>query len=107
MNIYLKELRNLGIDTLVLGCTHYPILAEVIQDVIGKDVTLVDSGIASAEVVREELNRIGFETNSNAAGHHDFYVSDVPVTFKEVAELFLGKPVKDIHKVEIEHIAVD
>ena len=104
---YLKELRNLGIDTLVLGCTHYPILAEVIQDVIGKDVTLVDSGIASAEVVRNELGRVGFETNSNVPGHHDFYVSDIPVTFKEVAELFLGKPVDDIHKVEIEHIAVD
>ncbi len=104
---YLKELRELDIDTLVLGCTHYPILADVIQEVIGENVTLVDSGIASAEVVRNELNRVGFETNSNAQGHHDFYVSDIPVTFKEVAELFLGRPVKDIHKVEIEHIAVD
>jgi glutamate racemase len=104
---YLKELRDLGIDTLVLGCTHYPILAEVIQDVIGKGVILVDSGIASAEVVRNELNRVGFETNSKVPGHNDFYVSDIPVTFKEVAEIFLGRPVKDIHKVEIEHIAVD
>jgi glutamate racemase len=104
---YLKELKGNDIDTLVLGCTHYPILAEVIQDVIGKNVTLVDSGIASAEVVRNEIRRVGFETNSNAFGHHDFYVSDIPVTFKEVAELFLGRPVSDIHKVEIEHIAVD
>ncbi len=104
---YLRELRELGIDTLVLGCTHYPILADVIQEVIGVDVTLVDSGIASAEVVRNELNRVGFETNSNVPGHHDFFVSDIPVTFKEVAELFLGMPVNNIHKVEIEHIAVD
>lgn len=105
--VYLKELRELDIDTLVLGCTHYPILADVIQEVIGENVTLVDSGIASAEVVRNELNRVGFETNSKASGHHDFYVSDIPVTFKEVAELFLGRPVKDIRKIEIEHIAVD
>jgi glutamate racemase len=104
---YLKELRESDIDTLVLGCTHYPILAEVIQDVIGKNVTLVDSGIASAEVVKNEIGRVGFETNSNSFGHHDFYVSDIPITFKEVAELFLGRPVSDIHKVEIEHIAVD
>ncbi len=49
---YLKELREKNIDTLVLGCTHYPILSEVIQDVIGKDVQLIDSGVASSEVVR-------------------------------------------------------
>jgi glutamate racemase len=101
---YLKELRDLKIDTLVLGCTHYPILSEVIQKVIGKDVTLVDSGIASAEIVRNELQRVGFETNSNVPGHHNYYVSDIPVTFKEIAELFLGREVKDVHKVEIEHI---
>jgi glutamate racemase len=101
---YLKELREFNIDTLVLGCTHYPILSEVIQEVIGKDVTLVDSGIASAEIVRNELQRVGFETNSNVPGHHSYYVSDIPVTFKEIAELFLGREVKDVQKVEIEHI---
>ncbi|HKI77383.1 MAG TPA: glutamate racemase [Ignavibacteriaceae bacterium] len=101
---YLKELREKEIDTLVLGCTHYPILAEVIQKVIGENVTLVDSGIASAEVVRTEVNRVGFETNSGVAGNHQYYVSDIPVKFKEVAELFLGRPVKDVHKIDIEHI---
>jgi len=99
---YLKELRELKIDTLVLGCTHYPILAEVIQDVIGKDVTLIDSGIASAEVVKKELNRIGFETNSHNQGNQSFYVSDIPVKFKEVAELFLGNEINDIQKVDLE-----
>ncbi len=99
---YLKELRDLKIDTLVLGCTHYPILADVIQDVVGKDVTLIDSGIASAEVVKKELNRIGFETNSNVQGRQSFYVSDIPIKFKEVAELFLGNPINDIQKVDLE-----
>ena len=101
---YLLELRENGIDTLVLGCTHYPILAEIIQKVIGEKVKLVDSGIASAEVVRNELNRIGFETNSRGLGHQEYYVSDIPAKFKEVAELFLGRPVKDVHKVDIEQI---
>ena len=99
---YLKELRELKIDTLVLGCTHYPILSEVIQEVIGKDVALIDSGIASAEVVKKELNRIGFETNSNSQGRQSFYVSDLPVKFKEVAELFLGNEINDIQKVDLE-----
>ena len=101
---YLKELREKEIDTLVLGCTHYPILSDVIQEVIGKNVQLVDSGIASAEIVRNEIERIGFETNSNVPGQHSYYVSDIPAKFKEVAELFLGREVKDVHKVEIEHI---
>lgn len=101
---YLKSLRDLKIDTLVLGCTHYPILSGVIQKVIGNDVTLVDSGIASAEVVQKELQRVGFETNSNVPGNHNYYVSDIPTKFKEVAELFLGREVKDVQKVDIEHI---
>lgn len=101
---YLKELREHEIDTLVLGCTHYPILADVIQEVIGKDVTLIDSGIATAEVVRSEINRIGFETNSAVPGNLDLYVSDIPTTFKQVAELFLGKQINDVVKVDIEEL---
>jgi len=101
---YLKELREKNIDTLVLGCTHYPILADVIQEVIGKDVKLIDSGIAAAEVVRGEINRIGFETNSAVPGNLDLYVSDVPTTFKQVAELFLGKKINDVLKVDIENL---
>ncbi len=99
---YLKELRELNIDTLVLGCTHYPILAEVIQDVIGDSVVLIDSGIASAELVREELNRIDLRTNKFSMGNQSFYVSDIPAKFKEVAELFIGREVNNIQKVDPE-----
>jgi len=101
---YLKELRDLKIDTLVLGCTHYPILTEVIQNVIGKNVKLIDSGIASAEVVNQELDRINLFTNKHSIGNQDFYVSDIPVKFKEVAELFLGKEVTQIQKVDLESL---
>ncbi len=99
---YLKELREHNIDTLVLGCTHYPILADVIQKVIGEDVTLIDSGIASAEVVKAELTRTDLHTNKFSIGNQHFYVSDIPATFKEVAELFLGNPVKEVIKVDLE-----
>jgi glutamate racemase len=99
---YLKELRDLKIDTLVLGCTHYPILTEVIQEVIGENVKLIDSGIASAEVVNKELDRIDLHTNKFSNGNQDFFVSDIPVKFKEVAELFLGKEVNQIQKVDLE-----
>lgn len=102
---YLKDLREKDIDTLVLGCTHYPLLADVIQEVIGKEIKLIDSGIATAEVVRNEINRIGLETNSAVPGNLDLYVSDIPTTFKQVAELFLGKKIEEVVKVEIEELA--
>ena len=103
---YLKELRELKIDTLVLGCTHYPILSEVIQKVMGDDVILIDSGVASASVVKDELDRTNLHTNKNSNGNHNFYVSDIPVKFKEVAELFMGKPVKEVKKVDLETLVV-
>jgi glutamate racemase len=102
---YLNELKALEIDTLVLGCTHYPILAGVIQNVMGDKVTLIDSGVASAEVVRSELGRVGFKTNKNSFGYKDFYVSDIPVKFKEVAELFLGNEISSVNKIDLEFLS--
>lgn len=101
---YLKELCDLNIDTLVLGCTHYPILSKIIQQVIGEKVKLIDSGVASAEIVRQEINRIGLETNSHALGYQDFYVSDIPTTFKKVAELFLGQSILNVKKIDLEEL---
>ena len=99
---YLRELRDLKIDTLVLGCTHYPILSGIIQKAIGENVILIDSGVASASIIKDELDRTSLNTSKNSIGNHEFYVSDIPVKFKEVAELFLGKPVPKVHKVDLE-----
>jgi glutamate racemase len=101
---YLKELRDEDIDTLVLGCTHYPILTNVIQQVIGKNVSLIDSGVASAELIKEELQKLDLLTNSDGTGWQEFYVSDIQVKFKEVAELFLGKEIDHVHKVDLEEL---
>lgn len=103
---YLAELREKEIDTLVLGCTHYPILSGVIKEVIGNNVKLIDSGVASAEIVKDELLKRALLSNKNDLGIADFYVSDIPVKFKEIAQLFLGKPVNDVHKVEIESLTM-
>ena len=99
---YLKELREKEIDTLVLGCTHYPILFDVIQEVIGSNVKLIDSGIATAEVVKNEIHKLKLETNHKDHPNLDLFVSDIPTKFQEVAELFLGKAVKDAVKVNLE-----
>ncbi|MDP4115982.1 MAG: glutamate racemase [Bacteroidota bacterium] len=101
---YLKDLKEKNIDTLVLGCTHYPILQNVIQDVIGDKVTLIDSGVASTEIVKSELERIGLPTNKSSLGNQEFFVSDIPIKFTEVAELFLGRSVQNVSKVDIERL---
>ncbi len=104
---YLHEFRDLGIDTLVLGCTHYPILAEVIQKVIGSNVMLIDSGVASSELIKSELEKSDLISDAETDGEHEYYVSDIPVKFKEVAELFLGKQIDHVHKVDLEMLTLE
>ena len=102
---YLDELLKTDIDTLILGCTHYPVLQKVISKVLGDHIQLIDSGVAAAEVVREELFIHNLLTNSNAMGRMDFFVSDIPSTFKQIAELFLGQEIKEVRKIEPEYLA--
>lgn len=104
---YLSELRNSGIDTLVLGCTHYPILSKVIQKVIGSNVTLIDSGIASSELIKMQLEKLDLLSDSDSIGSQEYYVSDIPVKFKEVAELFLGKEIDHVYKVDLEVLTLE
>jgi len=99
---YLKELREIGIDTLVLGCTHYPILSEVIQEVVGKNVSLIDSGVASSKVIKTELEKLNLLSDAEIIGTQEYFVSDIPAKFKEVAELFLGRKIDHVHKVDLE-----
>jgi glutamate racemase len=99
---YLKGLREDKVDTLVLGCTHYPILSDVIQKVIGSNVTLIDSGVASSEVIKLELEKLHLLSDLSKPGVQEYYVSDIPAKFKEVAESFLGREIDHVHKVDLE-----
>ncbi|MCX7876025.1 MAG: glutamate racemase [Melioribacteraceae bacterium] len=101
---YLLELKENKIDSLILGCTHYPILSSIIQKAVGKTVKLIDSGTPSAKLVEDYLNGRGLRNQSVHHGVAEFYVSDVPAKFKEVAEKFLGRKLTHIHKVELEEL---
>jgi glutamate racemase len=101
---YLTELKESGIDTLILGCTHYPILKDIIQEVVGNDVALIDSGSAASDEVENYLNGRGIKNTSNNLGFHEYYVSDVPKKFKTIAERFLGKEIENINKVDLEEL---
>jgi glutamate racemase len=99
---YLAEFKDYGVDTLILWCTHYPLLADVIQEVMGDKVSLIDSGTAASKVVEDHLNGRGLRNTSVHHGQHQFYVSDVPKKFKEVAERFLGREIANVERVDLE-----
>jgi len=101
---YLQDLKDFGVDTVILGCTHYPLLTGVIQEVMGEGVTLIDSGMAAALEVEDYLTGRGVRNDSNQLGIHQFYVSDLPAKFKSVAERFLGTKVKHIEKIDVDFI---
>jgi glutamate racemase len=89
------------IDTLVLGCTHYPLLREAISEVLGPSVTLVDSAQATAQVVSERLSAEGLLAKRASPPTHAFFVTDVPDRFHEVSERFLGTKVASAEQVDL------
>jgi len=95
---YLKPLKNAGVDTVILGCTHYPLLKPVIKKVLGAKVRLIDSAKQVAMEVKEILSADGLLSRGRC-GRHRFYVSDNPEWFSGLAKRFLGRPVKDARKV--------
>lgn len=101
---YLQELKEFGVDTLILGCTHYPLLSKTIQEIMGDDVALIDSGYAASLEVENYLNGRGVRNDSNQQGTYHFYVSDLPAKFKVVAERFLGTEIENIHKIDIDSL---
>jgi glutamate racemase len=101
---YLSDFRNSEIDTLVLGCTHYPILRKVIQQVMGEDVKLIDSGEAVADVVAEMLDAEGLMRQSDEPGGEQFFVTDSAQRFRRVAEYFLDRPIESLEMIELGQI---
>jgi glutamate racemase len=97
---YLFPLKLEKIDTLILGCTHYPLLKSAIRNAIGEDVTLIDSGEATAAVVERLLDDHGLRNHSRQRPRLQFFVSDVPAKFMEVGERFLGQKLGRVHKAE-------
>lgn len=96
---YLGDYAESGIDTLVLGCTHYPLLKPVIAEVVGSGVTLVDSAIETAREVERVLGERGLK--GSAGGEFHIVLSDTSPTFGDIAERFLGRSVRDIELVSV------
>ena len=98
---YLAELRSSRVDTLVLGCTHYPILRPVIEQTMGNEIAYVDSGEVVAEGLAKMLEEKGIACESGQERSEEFYVTDSAARFRRVAELFLGRPLESVETVEL------
>ncbi|RPI02749.1 MAG: glutamate racemase [Ignavibacteriae bacterium] len=96
---YLFPLTLEKIDTLVMGCTHYPILREVIGKVLHQSVTLIDSGEATALAVKNLLTEKAMNNPSTLKPNLQFFVSDVPHKFTEIGERFLGRKLGKVQRV--------
>lgn len=102
---YLSPLRDQQIDTLVLGCTHYPLLKTVIAETIGNDVSLIDSGAATAAEIDAMLRERKMLNPQADKGRSEFYVTDAATRFHRIAERFLGHPLEHLEAVEVlEHV---
>jgi len=98
---YLHDLKQRHIDALILGCTHYPILRNVIQHTVGPNVVLIDSGEAAAIEVEKELRSLDILNPLKDQANYSFFVSDVPQKFKELGEIFLGRPDLRVSRVHL------
>ena len=99
---YLAPLVEKGVDTLILGCTHFPILAKVISKVVGENVTLIDIGSTTAYAVAEFL-KIHEGLSDTESCQHNYFVSDRTAGFSSVASSFLGRSIDDqIQKISLE-----
>ncbi len=87
---YLAGLKEEGVDVLVLGCTHYPLLSEVIGEVMGTRTTLINSGASVARRVQNTLSEHNLIRTDSSPTSHRFYTSDDPIMFEQRATPFLG-----------------
>jgi len=101
-DIYLGGLKNEGVDTLVLGCTHYPILKKTIGESMGSGVQLVDSAEETARTVAEILRNSSMIRPASEKGNHHYFVTDVPAGFIKVGNRFLGGALGEVHQVSLE-----
>jgi len=98
---YLKPVLAEGIDTLVLGCTHYPLLKPLLSDIVGPSVHLIDSAEAMAQQAADLINRQNLGNESRDLPDYLFCVSDVPYRFQTIGERFLGRTLPRVEMVRL------
>ncbi|MDX1638324.1 MAG: glutamate racemase [Balneolaceae bacterium] len=101
LKIYLQKFEGSDINSLILGCTHYPLFKELIRDMLpDPNIAIVDSALSIAEMARDELKKMDL-LNEETNGRFQCFVSDRPQRFHELAERFLGHRIEDVQIVSL------
>lgn len=98
---YLSSLRDQKIDTLLLGCTHYPLISEAISDFLGPDVKLISSGAEAAKSAKKKLVRFGLLNDKNTPGKINMFCTDSAELFRENAKHFI-----ELESIDLEQISL-
>ena len=99
---YCAPLRDAEVDTLILGCTHYPLVAPMLQRILGRDVRLVSGGHAVAAAVQRTLDGAGLSRPSDAGeGTYDFLCTGEAAAFREVGTRFLQMPLGEVERITL------
>ncbi len=97
---YLRKFKKNNIDSLILGCTHYPLLKTTLRKVLGPDVVLVDSAQQVVQAVKERLKQSRLTHHQKGRGSYRFLISDEPQHFLKSARRFLGFPLKSVERCD-------
>jgi len=103
---YLDPMTDFGADALVLGCTHYPVIRDVIARVVGQSVMLVDSAHETAAEVERVLAQKNLRSDADRPGTITVFVTDIPYLFKEVGERFLRRPMERVERVDLDAVPI-
>src|SRR5262249_19702499 len=98
---YCEPLKRAEVDTVILGCTHYPLVAPMLQRVLGRDVRLVSAGHAIAATAQRALEAAGLSKSGNEEGTYRFQCTGDPETFRELGTRFLQMPLGEVELVEL------
>ena len=101
---YLRPVREAAVDTLILGCTHYPLLRQDLASYLGPGVELVDSAEALADAACGQLAADGLLCAAERPGRLSFLLSDIPWKFAEIGARFLGQPIRDVESVGLDEM---
>lgn len=93
---YLRPLKKKKIDTVILGCTHYPLLENLIVEELGRDISIVNAASCCAVVLAKMLKDLSIEKREDDRGKHQYFVSDDPEGFRRLGEFFLGDPIERV-----------
>jgi glutamate racemase len=98
---YAQPLKHAGVDTVILGCTHYPLIRPIFQRVFGRGITLVFSAEETAREVAETLARKGIENAESREGSYRFLTTGDPAAFRSLGERFLQLPLGEVEHVDV------